>query len=158
MRLSVYFAASAPCWLFHLAAHFRDRRHCESAMRSRLSRNHLLSLVTSTSNFFYSVCDNKCKRNLHRILRTATPTKLGFQSFFVFSKFICSSTITKPFFSYRKDWSRVGVATLEKIGQDWGKRLEKGLAEDWMFFSLSTNDKSDAGERERHGATRTGHT
>jgi hypothetical protein len=26
------------------------------------------------------------------------------------------------------------VATLEKIGQDWEKRLEKGLAEDWMFF------------------------
>jgi hypothetical protein len=26
------------------------------------------------------------------------------------------------------------VATLEEIGQDWGKRLEKGLAKDWMFF------------------------
>jgi predicted hydrocarbon binding protein len=26
------------------------------------------------------------------------------------------------------------VATLQEIGQDWGKRLEKGLAKDWMFF------------------------
>jgi hypothetical protein len=48
--------------------------------------------------------------------------------------FIRTRSIPWPFFPYGKDWSRVGVATLEKIGQDWGKRLEKGLAEDWMFF------------------------
>jgi hypothetical protein len=41
------------------------------------------------------------------------------------------------FFSYRKDWSRVGVATLQEIGQDRAKRLEKGLADDCMFFFLS---------------------
>ena len=32
-----------------------------------------------------------------------------------------------PFFAYRKDWSRVGVATLQKIGQDWGKKIGKGI-------------------------------
>jgi len=36
-------------------------------------------------------------------------------------------TIAKQFFTTRKDWYRNGVATLQKIGQDWGKRLEKGL-------------------------------
>ena len=53
--------------------------------------------------------------------------------FFLFQGF-GRNTIPWPFFAYRKDWSRVGVATLPKIGQDWGKRLEKGLAKDWMFF------------------------
>jgi hypothetical protein len=48
-----------------------------------------------------------------------------------------TATIPWPFFAYRKDWSRVGVATLQKIGQDWEKRLEKGLAKDWMFFLAS---------------------
>jgi hypothetical protein len=38
------------------------------------------------------------------------------------------TTITKPFFAYRKDWSRVGVATLEKIGRDWKKDWKK----DWL--------------------------
>jgi hypothetical protein len=30
------------------------------------------------------------------------------------------------------------VATLQKIGQHWGKRLEKGLGKDWMFFFLAS--------------------
>ena len=60
-----------------------------------------------------------------------------------------------PFFAYRKDWWRNGVATLQEIGQDWGKRLEKGLAKDWMVFFLSPHH---AWERERQGARRTGHT
>jgi hypothetical protein len=127
MRLSVYFAASAPCWLFHLAAHFRDRRHCKSTMRSWFSRNHLLSLVMSTSNFFYSACDNKCKRTLHRILRTATPTNLGFQSFFVFSYhffFLLSPA--------KRMRSRGGVALA------WGRKMSIGgeMGERHLYVSV----------------------
>jgi len=45
-----------------------------------------------------------------------------------------SNTITKPFFAYRKDWSRVGVATLEKIGQDWKKDWKKDWQKIGCFF------------------------
>ncbi len=47
---------------------------------------------------------------------------------FAFQTLMFGSTITKPFFPYRKDWSRVGVATLEKIGRDWKKDWKK----DWL--------------------------
>jgi hypothetical protein len=44
------------------------------------------------------------------------------------------TTITKPFFAYRKDWSRVGVATLEKIGRDWKKDWKKDWLKIGCFF------------------------
>jgi hypothetical protein len=55
-------------------------------------------------------------------------------------KSISHSTITKPFFAYRKDWSRVGVATLEKIGRDWKKDWKK----DWL--------KREAGDEEEQNS------
>jgi hypothetical protein len=36
------------------------------------------------------------------------------------------------------------VATLQKIGQDWGKRLEKGLAKDSQFAPHDAEDKEEA--------------
>jgi len=56
---------------------------------------------------------NDCFQNLQQNLQHVFP--------------VSSATIAKQFFTTRKDWYRNGVATLQKIGQDWGKRLEKGL-------------------------------
>jgi hypothetical protein len=53
---------------------------------------------------------------------------------FVFLNPRVFATITKPFFAYRKDRSRVGVATLEKIGRDWKKDWKKDWQKIVCFF------------------------